>query len=268
MVTRSNISVVSAVRQPSLTWPTTASAGRRTSSRKTSLNSASPEIWRRPRTVTPSASIGSDEHRQALVLVLLGVGARQQQAVGGELGVGGPHLLAVEDPGAVVLLARARLHRREVRAGGGLGEELAPHLVAVEHRREVARLLLLGAVGDDRRPEHADADDVEDAGHARPRDLLADDDLLDRPRPWPPTSTGQVTPARPPSASWPCQRRRASTYASSSAPARVLRASGACALCSCSQARTFWRYSACCGVSFRSTRTPLADWPVGPREYT
>ena len=46
---------------------------------------------------------------------------------------------------------------------------------------EVAALLLLGAVGDDRRPEHADADDVEDAGHAGPRDLLADDDLLDRP---------------------------------------------------------------------------------------
>ena len=39
-----------------------------------------------------------DEHRQALVLVLLGVGARQQQAVGGELRVGGPHLLAVEHP--------------------------------------------------------------------------------------------------------------------------------------------------------------------------
>ena len=108
-----------------------------------------------------------DEHRQALVLVLLGVGARQQQAVGGELRVGRPHLLAVEHPRAVVLEARARLHRREVRAGARLGEQLAPDLVAVEHRPGVARLLLLGAVGDDRRPEHADADHVEDPGHAR-----------------------------------------------------------------------------------------------------
>ena len=49
----------------------------------------------------------------------------------------------------------------------------------MEHRAQVAPLLLLGAVGDDRRAEHADADDVEDAGHARARDLLADDDLLD-----------------------------------------------------------------------------------------
>ena len=59
IVTRSNISVVSAVPQPLPTPPTTASASSATSSKKTSLNSASPEIWRRPRTVTPSASIGT-----------------------------------------------------------------------------------------------------------------------------------------------------------------------------------------------------------------
>ena len=59
IVTRSNISVVSAVPQPLPTPPTTASASIATSSKNTSLNSASPEIWRRPRTVTPSASIGT-----------------------------------------------------------------------------------------------------------------------------------------------------------------------------------------------------------------
>ncbi len=121
-----------------------------------------------------------DEHRQALVLGHVGVGAREQQPVGGELGVGGPHLLAAQPPAAVVLLARACLHGREVRAGGGLGEQLAPDLVAVEHRPEVAGLLLLRAVGDDRGAEHADADRVEDAGHFRARDLLVADDLLDR----------------------------------------------------------------------------------------
>ena len=59
IVTRSNISVVSAVPQPPLTSPQTASAGSLTSSKKTSLNSASPEIWRSPRTVTPGASIAT-----------------------------------------------------------------------------------------------------------------------------------------------------------------------------------------------------------------
>ncbi len=110
----------------------------------------------------------------------VGVGAREQQPVGRELGVGGPHLLPGQPPAAVVLKARAGLHRREIRACGGLGEELAPDLVAVEHRPEVARLLLVAAVGDDRGAEHADADRVEDAGHPGAGDLLAADDRLDR----------------------------------------------------------------------------------------
>ena len=37
----------------------------------------------------------------------------------------------------------------EVGAGLGLAEELAPHLLTAEHRRQVALLLLLGAVHDD-----------------------------------------------------------------------------------------------------------------------
>src|SRR5439155_13710714 len=104
-----------------------------------------------------------------------------QQAEGGELGVGRPHLLAVEQEPAVVL-AGTRLDPGEVRPGGGLGEELTPDLVAVEHRPEVAALLLVGAVGDDRRPEHPDADHVEDPRHAGAADLLVDRHLLDRPQ--------------------------------------------------------------------------------------
>ncbi len=53
------MSVVRPTPQPPSTGPTTASASIVTSSKKTSLNSASPEIWRRPRTVTPAASIGT-----------------------------------------------------------------------------------------------------------------------------------------------------------------------------------------------------------------
>ena len=110
----------------------------------------------------------------------VGVGAREQQAKGCELGVRRPHLLPAQLPGPVLLLARARLHRGEVRARRGLGEQLAPHLVAVQHRPQVAGLLLVAAVGDDRRAEHPHADRVEDPRDARTADLLVADDLLDR----------------------------------------------------------------------------------------
>ena len=132
--------------------------------------------------MTPVGVHRHDEHRQALVLGHVGVGARQQQPEGGELGVGGPHLLAVERPAAVLVLTRARLDGGQVGPGGGLGEHLTPDLVAVEHRAQVAALLLLGAVRDQARPEHPDPDHVEDPGHLRPRDLLVDRDLLDRPQ--------------------------------------------------------------------------------------
>ena len=122
-----------------------------------------------------------DEHRQALVLGHVGVGAREEQPERRELRVRRPHLLAAEPPRAVVLPAGARLDAGEVRAGGGLREQLAPDLVAVEHRAEVARLLRVGPVGDERRAEHADADRVQDPRDARGRDLLVDDDVLDRP---------------------------------------------------------------------------------------
>jgi hypothetical protein len=46
----------------------------------------------------------------------------------------------------------------------------------------VALLLLLRAVSDQRRAEHAHADDVEDPRHAGAADLLVDDDLLERPQ--------------------------------------------------------------------------------------
>ena len=45
--------------QPPPTGPTAASASSATSSKKTSLNSGSPEIWRSGRIVTPGASIGT-----------------------------------------------------------------------------------------------------------------------------------------------------------------------------------------------------------------
>jgi hypothetical protein len=55
MATRSFISVVCATRQPSPTSPSRWASGIHTSVRNTSLNSASPVIWRSGRTSTPGA---------------------------------------------------------------------------------------------------------------------------------------------------------------------------------------------------------------------
>jgi hypothetical protein len=81
----------------------------------------------------------------------------------------------------------------------------------VEHRAQVAGLLLVRAVRDEARPEHPDADDVEDPGHAAPADLLVDDDLLDRPEALAADLLGpRSARPSPASASLPCQARRAS----------------------------------------------------------
>ena len=60
------------------------------------------------------------------------------------------------DPAAVAL-HRARLQRREVGAGLGLREALAPDLLGGQDRLEVALLLLLGAVRDHDRAAHHEA---------------------------------------------------------------------------------------------------------------
>ncbi len=58
VATRSWASSAVAMRQPSFRSPTIQSAGTRASSKKTSLNSATPVIWRSGRTVTPGWRIG------------------------------------------------------------------------------------------------------------------------------------------------------------------------------------------------------------------
>ena len=70
---------------------------------------------------------------QALVLGGLAVGARDEHAPLRVLGAAGPDLLAGDDP-VVAVLDRARLERREVGAGVGLGEALAPDLLGREDR--------------------------------------------------------------------------------------------------------------------------------------
>src|SRR2546429_180213 len=59
----------------------------------------------------------------------------------------------------------------------------ASPVMGVDNGAEVALLLPRGPVGDDRRPDHPDADRVEDPRNASRFDLLVDDHLLERPPP-------------------------------------------------------------------------------------
>ncbi len=155
-----------------------------------------------------------------LCLADVDAGAREHQAVGRELRVGRPDLLAVEDEGAVVLHHRAHLHGGQVGPAAGSLEHRAPDLIAVEHRAEVPRLCSSLPWAMRHGPSTPDADDVEDPRRpARPSSWLTMTCSIG-PRPRPPNSWGQVTPASSPSASLPCHARRAAKYPASSAPAR------------------------------------------------
>ena len=126
---------------------------------KTSLNSPSPVIWTSGRTCDPVLLHVHQEVGEALVLGGVGVGAGDEHAPLRELGEGRPDLLPGDDP-FVAVLDRAGLQRGEVGAGLGLGEALAPDLLGGEDRLQVALLLLVGAVGDDHRAAHRQAEDV------------------------------------------------------------------------------------------------------------
>src|SRR5262249_52390770 len=64
---------------------------------------------------------------------------------------------------------------RQIRPGGGLAEALAPYLLGREHRLEIASLLLLRAIGQDRGPRPGEADRVDEERRACARHLLGDD---------------------------------------------------------------------------------------------
>ena len=138
--TRSFMSVVSDTRQPSPGSPRRSASGMRTSVKYTSLNSASPVIWRSGRVSTPGACMSTTKAVRPGVLGHVRVGAHDEQAPAGDVGQGGPHLLAVDDPLVAVAHALGR-QAGEVGAGAGLGEQLAPDLLAGEQRAQVPLLL-------------------------------------------------------------------------------------------------------------------------------
>ena len=166
METRSFISVVTATRHPSPSPPRRAESGIRTSVKKTSLNSASPVIWKSGRTSTPGAFMST---RNAVIPLCLGTSGFVRATMKPErrdVGQGGPHLLAVEEPLVAVALG-AGGQPGDVGARAGLAEELAPDLLVREEGPEVALLLLGCPVGGDGGGAHAVADGVAHPGHRR-----------------------------------------------------------------------------------------------------
>ena len=74
------------------------------------------------------------ERGDALVLRHVGIGAGEQQAPVGDVGVAGPDLVPVDDV-LVAVAHRARAQRREVGAGVGFAEALAPAVAPADQRR-------------------------------------------------------------------------------------------------------------------------------------
>jgi hypothetical protein len=101
----------------------------------------------------------------------------------------GPDLLAGDGP-APVDWCRPGGEPGEVGAGAGLGEELAPDLVAPEDGGEEALLLLERSVPPEHRSDELEADDIELPRQPRPGHLLGEDRLLDEAGPGAAVLTG------------------------------------------------------------------------------
>ena len=128
----------------------------------------------------PGRSIGSISQRDAGVLRHVGIGAHEQLAEVADLAERAPDLLA-GDHVVVAVADRPGAQRREVGARARLREALAPHLVAAEDLRQVLALLLVGALGHDRRARVEQPDEVHaDVRRPGPGGLLEEDQLLAR----------------------------------------------------------------------------------------
>ena len=99
------------------------------------------------------------ERGDAGVLGDVDVAARQAEAPPRVVRATAPHLLAREAPHVAVALG-ARREVREVGAGAGLGEQLAPDLLTGADRGEPACALLGGRRGEQRRPDDVEPDEV------------------------------------------------------------------------------------------------------------
>ena len=123
----------------------------------------------------PGWRIGTAKAREALVLRHAGVGAREQEAPVGDVGVAGPDLVAV-DHVLVAVARRRRAQRREVGAGVGLAEPLAPALAPADQTRKEALLDRFARMRRDALDEIAEA---RARRRSRRGELLVEEDVED-----------------------------------------------------------------------------------------
>ena len=131
MFERSKSSVVVPTYQPRFSSPMRLRAGTRTSSKKTSL-----KTWPFAMLIErPDGDAGrlhvEQQVADAAVLRRVRVRAGEHEHPVGEVGAGGPDLLAVDDV-VVAVADGAGLEAGEVAAGAGLAEALAPRDLAAE----------------------------------------------------------------------------------------------------------------------------------------
>ena len=112
------------------------------------------------------------DEADAVVLLRGRIGAHQAEDPVGVVGVGGPDLLTGDDV-IVAVAFGAGLQRGEVGAGVGLGVALAPADQAGGDLRQMLGLLFLGAVFQQRRPKHPDAEARQRRPRAHRRHFLA-----------------------------------------------------------------------------------------------
>ena len=177
--TRSLPSVTLASSHPPCSGPTRWSAGMRTSRQEHLVEGVlARHVDERP-DLDPGRIHGADEVADPHVLGGRRIGAGQQDPPLGDVRVARPHLLPVDDPVVAVTLGPGG-ERGQVRAGAGLGEQLAPEVLPAEQRPEPAVLLLLGAGVHEGWPRPSDADGVDRAPDAFPPQLLVDHELGQR----------------------------------------------------------------------------------------
>src|SRR5215475_12552606 len=121
---RSCCKIPMAICQPAPGGPTIRSAGTRTSSKKTSQNSASPVICLSGATVIPGVFMSTSRR-------LMPFRTAEEEAPVGHLGVARPHLLAV-DHVCIALPFAAAAQAAEIGPSAGLREALTPPVLARE----------------------------------------------------------------------------------------------------------------------------------------
>ena len=149
----------------------------------------------------PGSVHRADEVRDPLVLRARRARCGPAGSRVGLVGVAGPHLLALDHPLVAVELGPGG-QRRQVGAGAGLAEQLAPDLLGGQQRQQVALLLLVGAGVEDGRTGPADPDGVLRSADPGPPQLLVDHELDGSGSAPRPHGAGQWGATSPRSASW------------------------------------------------------------------